>query len=125
LRSTDAGREAEVNIQDDTAQSLLLEMRRGTAALSVLCRLHEPQYGYRLGEILEGDRMGIEPGTLYPMLRRLEKQGLLTSAWETTGAKPRKYYQITKWGSQVQDMLLDEWKALSAGFTDVAEKGER
>jgi len=109
--------------QDEAARGLLLEMRRGTAALSVLCRLHEPQYGYRLGELLEDARMGIEPGTLYPMLRRLEKQGLLTSSWEITGAKPRKYYQLTEQGSRVREMLLNEWKALSDVFEDDAERG--
>ena len=73
--------------------NFILELRRGTLVLSVLSRMAEPKYGYALVQSLEKEGMRIDANTLYPLLRRLEKQGLLESVWETGGAKPRKYYR--------------------------------
>ena len=79
----------------DVMASLALELRRGTLVLSVLSQLRESRYGYALVQSLEKQGVEIDPNTLYPLLRRLEKQGLLQSRWETGGSKPRKYYQRT------------------------------
>ena len=85
--------------EKDLLSSLLLELRRGTLTISVLSQMKEPKYGYALVQSLEEKGITIDPNTLYPLLRRLESQGLLESKWETGGAKPRKYYQRTKYGT--------------------------
>lgn len=105
--------------------SLLLELRRGTITLHVLSCLEEPRYGYALVQRLEEKGAAVEAGTLYPLLRRLEKQGLLESAWETGGAKPRKYYALTGPGRQVLVRLRGEWKAMVALTERLLEEGVR
>lgn len=89
--------------------SLKQELRRGTLVLIVLSQLAEPQYGYSLVTILEEKGVPIDPGTLYPLLRRLEKQGLLESKWDTRDARPRKYYLISDTGREVYEELRKEW----------------
>ena len=76
--------------EKDLLSSLLLELRRGTQTISVLSQMKEPKYGYALVQSLEEKGVAIDPNTLYPLLRRLQNQGLLESKWETSGAKPRK-----------------------------------
>lgn len=88
------------------------ELRRGTMTLCVLSRLKQPKYGYALVEELSAAGLSIEPGTLYPLLRRLESQGLLKSEWETSGAKPRKYYKRSAQGEQVFGLLCGEWNRM-------------
>jgi DNA-binding PadR family transcriptional regulator len=85
------------------------ELRRGSVVLSVLALLKVPRYGYALTEALDKKGMRIEPGTLYPLMRRLEKQGLLQSQWETSGTKPRKYYVQSAEGTKVYNRLCAEW----------------
>ena len=89
------------------------ELRRGTMTLCVLSRLKQPKYGYALVEELSAAGFHIEPGTLYPLLRRLESQGLLTSEWETSGAKPRKYYARSAQGEQIFGLLCGEWDKMT------------
>ena len=102
-------------------EGLLLELRRGTLVLSVLSQMSEPKYGYALVQSLEEKGVSIDPNTLYPLLRRLEKQGLLKSAWETGGSKPRKYYQRTAEGDQIYAQLKAQWKLLAAGLEQLLE----
>lgn len=89
------------------------ELRRGTVTLCVLSRLNEPKYGYALVEELALSGISIEPGTLYPLLRRLESQGLLKSEWETSGPKPRKYYLRSETGERIYKLLCGEWHELT------------
>jgi DNA-binding PadR family transcriptional regulator len=89
------------------------ELRRGTVTLCVLSRLDQPKYGYALVEELAGVGISIEPGTLYPLLRRLESQGLLISEWETSGPKPRKYYVRGEAGERIYKLLCGEWNELA------------
>lgn len=89
--------------------NLFMELRRGTITLCVLSQLGEPKYGYALVETLDAQGMRVEAGTLYPLLRRLEKQGLLKSEWETTGSKPRKYYSLSEMGAEIYGALTAEW----------------
>lgn len=89
--------------------NLLLELRRGTLILSVLSQLSEPQYGYSLVQGLEEKGVNIDAGTLYPLLRRLEKQELLESKWEVTDTRPRRYYFLSDTGKEVYKMLCNEW----------------
>ena len=100
---------------------LLLELRRGTLVLSVLSQMKEPRYGYALVQGLEEKGMSIDPNTLYPLLRRLEKQGLLQSQWETGGTKPRKYYRRTELGDQVYKKLKEQWEHMAAGMKQLLE----
>lgn len=98
--------------QEDLLSGLVLELRRGTIVLSVLSQLEKPKYGYALVQILNEKDISVEANTLYPLLRRLEKQGLLQSEWETSGAKPRKYYVRTQMGTEVNTQLKIHWEKI-------------
>ncbi|UVI33352.1 PadR family transcriptional regulator [Paenibacillus spongiae] len=113
---------------NETISGLLSELRRGTIVIGVLSQLSEPQYGYSLVPILEEKGLSVDPGTLYPLLRRLEKQELLESKWDTNEARPRKYYLLSPFGREVYAGLRLEWRKLIAsmeGVMDEAKGGER
>lgn len=94
-------------------EKLLLELRRGVLVLAVLSQLQEAQYGYSLKQTLSEQGMDINEGTLYPLLRRLEGQGLLTSDWQVVDdARPRRYYKISSDGETILMNLTQEWQAL-------------
>ena len=97
----------------DPVQNLIAELRRGTLALTVLSQLEEEQYGYSLIQLLTEQGLEIEQGTLYPLLRRLEKQGLLDSEWSVEGPRPRRYYVLSEMGQEALGTLKQEWRALS------------
>jgi DNA-binding PadR family transcriptional regulator len=88
---------------------LRLELRRGIVVLAVLQQMDTACYGYSLIQRLGEQGLDIEEGTLYPLLRRLEKQGLLESEWDTTESRPRKYYRISPQGREVLAALTAEW----------------
>lgn len=88
---------------------LRLELRRGLVVLAVLSQMDTARYGYSLIQQLAEQGLTIEEGTLYPLLRRLEKQGLLQSEWEVSEARPRKYYRISPTGREVLTTLSAEW----------------
>lgn len=112
--------------KDELISSLIVELRRGTLVLSVLSQLHVPEYGYSLVQKLEEKNSMIEAGTLYPLLRRLEKQRLLTSEWDTTESRPRKFYVLSDEGKQVFQRLTNEWRALTAHLEGLlGEEGNR
>lgn len=90
-------------------QSMTTELRRGTLTLAVLSQLRTPQYGYSLVQSLEGAGITIDQSTLYPLLRRLEKQELVTSSWDTGESRPRKYYILSKYGEDIYARLKAEW----------------
>src|SRR3954469_13469290 len=89
--------------------SLTTELRRGTLTLAVLSQLRTPQYGYSLVQLLEDSGISIEQSTLYPLLRRLEKQELVTSSWDRSESRPRKYYVLSEYGLEIFLKLKDEW----------------
>ena len=101
------------NEQHDLYQKLTQELRRGILVLAALSQLEEEKYGYSLISSLAEQGLDIEQGTLYPLLRRLEEQGLLKSEWNTEGSRPRRYYQISSEGSQVLGNLTEEWRNLT------------
>jgi PadR family transcriptional regulator PadR len=88
---------------------LRLEIRRGIVVLAVLSQMDTARYGYNLIQRLAERGLDIEEGTLYPLLRRLEKQGLLESEWEVGEARPRKYYRISAAGRDVLAALTTDW----------------
>lgn len=92
-------------------EQLRLELRRGIVVLAVLSLLDNASYGYHLIQRLGALGLEVEEGTLYPLLRRLEKQGLLQSAWDTTESRPRKYYRISPTGQDVLRAMQAEWQA--------------
>lgn len=102
---------------NEVLAALELELRRGTIVLSVLNRLNEPQYGYSLVKSLGDKGIRVDTNTLYPLLRRLEKQEILISEWETDGSKPRKYYKRTIFGDQVYARLLEQWNEMIESMT--------
>jgi PadR family transcriptional regulator PadR len=89
--------------------SLITELRRGTLTLAVLSQLRTPQYGYSLVQLLEESSIMIDQSTLYPLLRRLEKQELVTSSWDTSESRPRKYYVLSEYGLEIFLQLKREW----------------
>ncbi len=88
---------------------LRLELRRGVLVLAVLSQMDTARYGYSLIQRLAAQGLDIEEGTLYPLLRRLEKQGLLESEWEVGETRPRKYYRLSPVGREVLTTLCAEW----------------
>ena len=90
----------------------LQELRRGTVVLACLALLQEPRYGYALLETLDAAGVQVDGNTLYPLLRRLEKQGLLVSEWNTEESRPLKFYRVTDDGRAVLVGMAAEWSAL-------------
>jgi len=89
------------------------ELRRGILVLATLSQLKEAKYGYALINNLAERGLDIEQGTLYPLLRRLESQGLLQSEWNVEGSRPRRYYEISPAGSSLLELLKVEWCGLT------------
>lgn len=110
---------------DENIDKLRLELRRGVLVLAVLSQMNSPQYGYSLIQSLAERGLDIEEGTLYPLLRRLEKQGLLESEWEVGEARPRKYYRISKQGRKVLDTLTGDWLEMVGIMRDLLMNGEK
>mgnify|MGYP003295356964 FL=1 len=106
---------------EDTVSGLVLELRRGTLILLVLSQLREPMYGYSLVKKLNDHDVPMDANTLYPLMGRLESQGLLASQWDTSEAKPRKYYQITEDGLAVLEKTKAYWKTFSANVDSLLE----
>lgn len=97
------------------------EMRRGVLVMAVLSQLYKPAYGYDLVRTLSEKDLPIEGNTVYPLLRRLEAQGLLSSDWNTEGAKPRKFYVITAQGKKLHTSMKDYWYRSIANVHDLLE----
>jgi PadR family transcriptional regulator, regulatory protein PadR len=105
--------------------SYTTELRRGTLALAVLSQLRTPQYGYSLVQLLEKAGVTIEQSTLYPLLRRLEKQELVTSSWDTSDSRPRKYYVLSDYGIEVYKQLHYEWEKMTLELTSLLKGVEK
>jgi DNA-binding PadR family transcriptional regulator len=93
-------------------ENTLNELRRGMIVLAVLSQLDEQQYGYSLLKRLSDQGLELDQGTLYPLLRRLESQGLLSSDWKIEGSRPRRYYVISPEGQAVLPRLTEEWNRI-------------
>ena len=100
----------------------LQELRRGTVVLACLQLLREPGYGYGLLESLEKRGFATDANTLYPLLRRLEKQGYLTSEWNTDEARPRKFYRTSADGERLADTLTKEWLMLTDAIASLTQE---
>jgi len=96
------------------------ELRRGTVVLACLRLLREPGYGYGLLEDLAARGFDTDANTLYPLLRRLEKQGCLVSEWNTDEARPRKFYRTSETGDRLADILAADWRSLAHAIDALA-----
>jgi PadR family transcriptional regulator, regulatory protein PadR len=106
-------------MNDEALAGHLQELRRGTVVMAALATLSRPTYGYALLETLADAGFAVEGNTLYPLLRRLEKQGLLTSEWNTEESRPRKFYQVSSAGRALLNTLLDEWQTLHTSIENL------
>src|ERR1700748_1978763 len=97
-------------------ENLRLELRRGCLVLAVLAQLREEHYGYTLRKPLSDDGLEIEESTLYPLLRRLETQGLLVSEWREEDKRNKRFYRLSKDGARVFDYLASEWRQINAAM---------
>lgn len=100
-------------IQNDLFDSLRLELRRGCLILAVLAQLGAEHYGYTLRKALADQGLEIEESTLYPLLRRLETQGLLTSEWREEEKRNKRFYRLSVEGAAILDKLLAEWNGIN------------
>ena len=103
-------------IEPDVFEKLRLELRRGSLVLAVLAALKEERYGYTLRGVLADAGLGIEEGALYPMLRRLESQGLLTSQWREEDKRGKRFYRLSPDGAALLAELEAEWRAINASL---------
>jgi PadR family transcriptional regulator, regulatory protein PadR len=105
----------------DLFETLRLELRRGALTLGVLARLREERYGYTLRQGLADDGLGMEESTLYPLLRRLEAQGLLLSEWREEDRRRKRFYRLSPAGEAMLRRLLEEWRAISASLLKITQ----
>ncbi len=108
--------------KNEFLSSFTVELKRGTMTLAVLSQLRNPEYGYSLLEKLIEKGIPIESNTLYPLLRRLEKQGVLDSEWDTSESRPRKYYRLSAFGHEVYDLLKEEWEKSVSIMEEILKK---
>jgi len=104
---------------------LAQELRRGVLQIAALALMRRPTYGYQLLRDLDARGLPTEEGTLYPILRRLEKQELIGGEWDTKGSRPRKYYRITPKGEDTLDTLFATWKSINQALGELAVEEER
>lgn len=100
--------------QVEHIDNLIQELRRGIIVLAVLAQLQEEQYGYSVIKLLAERGLDVDQGTLYPLLRRLETQGLLESRWALEDSRPRRYYRISEQGKALLPRLREEWAKIVA-----------
>src|SRR5271157_3402674 len=100
-------------------ENLRLELRRGCLVLAVLAALRKEQYGYTLRKTLSYHGLEIDEGTLYPLLRRLEAQGLLTSQWREEDKRRKRFYLLSADGARVLEQLLAEWRRIDLSLEEI------
>ena len=105
--------------ETDLYEAMRLELRRGSLVLAVLARLKTEQYGYSLRVALGEDGLEMEESTLYPLLRRLESQGLLTSEWREEERRKKRFYRLSPAGEAMLGRLEAEWRRLSASLNRI------
>jgi PadR family transcriptional regulator, regulatory protein PadR len=109
----------------DLPENLRLELRRGCVIVAVLASLRSEQYGYTLRKALSEQGMEIDEGTLYPLLRRLESQGLLASQWREEDKRNKRFYRLSADGKVVLKQLLVEWQTIDASLQGILKEPRR
>ena len=102
-------------------QKLKLELRRGVLILAVLSELREEHYGYSLRKNLMRKGLEIDEGTLYPLIRRLEKQGLLTSEWREETKRKKRFYQLSEVGKSTLEKLTEQWRQTESALNTILD----
>ena len=110
-----------MTIESNSFENLRLELRRGSLVLAVLAQLRSEHYGYTLRKTLAEHGMEIDEGTLYPLLRRLETQGLLVSEWREEEKRNKRFYKLSAGGRQVLKQLLAEWKSIDSSLNGIVK----
>jgi len=103
----------------DHFETLRMELRRGSLVLAVLAALRREQYGYTLRKTLAQQGIEIDEGTLYPLLRRLESQGLLASEWREEEKRNKRFYRLSSEGKTIFKQLLAEWKRINSSLDGI------
>src|SRR5215831_9479568 len=106
----------------DVFENLRLELRRGCLILAVLAALRTEQYGYTLRKVLAEHGMEIDEGTLYPLLRRLESQGLLKSQWREEDKRKKRFYKLSPDGKEMLKLLLAEWRSMDGSVNGILKE---
>jgi PadR family transcriptional regulator PadR len=106
----------------DLFENLRLELRRGCVVLAVLASLRAEQYGYTLRKALAEQGMAIDEGTLYPLLRRLESQGLLLSEWREEDKRNKRFYRLSPEGRVILKQLLVEWRSIDSSLSEILKE---
>jgi len=109
-------------MNEDLFENLRLELRRGCLVVAVLAALRSERYGYTLRKELAEHRMEIDEGTLYPLLRRLESQGLLASQWREEDKRNKRFYRLSTEGKQILKQLLAEWQNMDASLNGILKE---
>jgi len=103
-------------------ENLKLELRRGCLTLAVLTQLRSERYGYTLRKALADEGLEIDEGTLYPLLRRLESQGLLVSQWREEDKRNKRFYHLSPVGEQILEQLLGEWQRINTSLSKILQE---
>jgi PadR family transcriptional regulator, regulatory protein PadR len=108
-----------MTVAENLFENLRLELRRGCLSLAVLAQLRQEHYGYTLRKALAERGLEIDESTLYPLLRRLEAQGLLTSEWREEDKRNKRFYRLSADGEKIFVQLLGEWQAINASIASI------
>lgn len=111
-------------MEREALEKLRLEMRRGVIVLAVLGQLRAEHYGYSLRKALSEKNLQIDEGTLYPLVRRLEKQGLLTSEWREENNRRKRFYRLSDYGRSVFAQLRDDWVELNDSISELVRENK-
>lgn len=114
--------EDSMTVAENLFENLRLELRRGCLTLAVLAQLRQEHYGYTLRKDLAERGLEIDESTLYPLLRRLESQGLLVSQWREEDKRNKRFYRLSAEGEQILARLLDEWNAINTSISRILEQ---
>ena len=102
-------------------ENLRLELRRGCLILAAMAQLRLEHYGYTLRKALAQRGLAVDEGTLYPLLRRLETQGLLVSEWREENKRNKRFYRLSPEGELILKQLLEEWQAINGSLNRILE----
>jgi PadR family transcriptional regulator, regulatory protein PadR len=105
-------------------ENLRLELRRGCLVLAVLAELRSEQYGYTLRKGLAECGLTVDEGTLYPLLRRLESQGLLASEWREEDKRNKRFYKLSREGKAIMKQLLADWQAIGTSLEQILKESD-
>ena len=111
-----------IKANTEAFENFRLELRRGCLTLAVLTQLRTERYGYTLRKALSDDGLEIDEGTLYPLLRRLESQGLLISQWREQDKRNKRFYLLSSQGEEILHQLWGEWLRINTSLNRILQE---